>query len=146
MNPYSVLGVRKDASDDEISKAYKKLAKKYHPDLNPGEDTAARKMGEINQAYDQIKFMRQKVAEGQTEPEIFRYRKKSHVQYHAKPGIGPVGILLTILVTMLLVRLLLSLLFGGFSGYYYVNPVHNHVPESHYGYFMPGSNMYSDIP
>lgn len=54
-NPYSVLGVSESASDEEITKAYRKLAKKYHPDLNPGDQTAAEKMSEINAAYDSIK-------------------------------------------------------------------------------------------
>lgn len=54
-NPYQVLGVSPDASDEEIKKAYRKLAKKYHPDLNPGDAEAARKMQEINAAYEQIK-------------------------------------------------------------------------------------------
>lgn len=53
-DPYEVLGVSRDASQDEIKKAYRKLAKKYHPDLNPGDEQAAKKMSEINQAYDQI--------------------------------------------------------------------------------------------
>ncbi|MCG2730176.1 MAG: DnaJ domain-containing protein [Acetobacterium sp.] len=55
MNPYSVLGVAHDASDEEVTKAYKKLAKKYHPDLNPGNQESAAKMSEINAAYDLIK-------------------------------------------------------------------------------------------
>ena len=54
-DPYKVLGVSPDASDEEIKRAYRKLAKKYHPDLNPGDQEAARKMQEVNAAYEQIK-------------------------------------------------------------------------------------------
>lgn len=54
-DPYEVLGVPHNASEDEIKTAYRKLAKKYHPDLNPGDPTAAQKMNEVNQAYDRIK-------------------------------------------------------------------------------------------
>ena len=54
-DPYKVLGVSPDASDEEIKQAYRTLAKKYHPDRNPGDQEAARKMQEINAAYDQIK-------------------------------------------------------------------------------------------
>lgn len=54
-NPYKVLGVPDGASEEECTKAYKRLAKKYHPDLNPNDETAAKKMAEINAAYDQIK-------------------------------------------------------------------------------------------
>ena len=54
-DPYKVLGLAPDASDEEVKKAYRELAKKYHPDLNPGDEEAARKMNEINTAYDQIK-------------------------------------------------------------------------------------------
>ena len=54
-DPYKVLGVSPGASDEEIKKAYRALAKKYHPDLNPGDAEAARKMKEVNAAYEQIK-------------------------------------------------------------------------------------------
>ena len=54
-DPYKVLGVSPNASDEEIKKAYRRLAMKYHPDRNPGDQEAARKMQEVNAAYDQIK-------------------------------------------------------------------------------------------
>ncbi len=54
-DPYQVLGVSPDASDEEIKRAYRALAKKYHPDLNPGDETAAKMMQKINAAYEQIK-------------------------------------------------------------------------------------------
>ena len=54
-DPYKVLGVSPDASDEDIKRAYRRLAKKYHPDLNPDDKEAARKMQEVNAAYEQIK-------------------------------------------------------------------------------------------
>ena len=54
-DPYEVLGVPRDASDEEIKKAYRRLAKQYHPDVNPGNRQAEEKMKEINAAYDAIK-------------------------------------------------------------------------------------------
>ncbi len=54
-DPYKVLGLSPGASDEEVKRAYRALAKKYHPDLNPGDAYAAKKMQEINAAYEQIK-------------------------------------------------------------------------------------------
>ena len=56
-DPYEVLGVSKNASDEEIKNAYRALARKYHPDNyadNPLSDLAGEKMKEINEAYDEI--------------------------------------------------------------------------------------------
>lgn len=52
---YEVLGLQKGASDEEIKKAFRKMAMKYHPDRNPDDPEAAKKMQQINAAYDQIK-------------------------------------------------------------------------------------------
>ena len=49
---YEVLGLQKGASDDEIKRAYRKLAKKYHPDVNPGDSEAEVKFKEIGEAYE----------------------------------------------------------------------------------------------
>ena len=51
-DPYSVLGVAKEAKDEDIQKAFRNAAKKYHPDLNPGDKKAEDKFKEINAAYD----------------------------------------------------------------------------------------------
>jgi len=60
-DPYEVLGVSKNASDEEVKNAYRALARKYHPDNyadNPLSDLAGEKMQEINRAYDEIVNMR----------------------------------------------------------------------------------------
>lgn len=57
LDPYSVLGVSRDASMDEIKKAYRNLSRKYHPDANinnPNKEQAEEKFKQVQQAYDQI--------------------------------------------------------------------------------------------
>lgn len=77
-DPYSVLGVRRDATDDEIKKAYRDLARKYHPDSyagNPLSDLVEEKMKEINEAYDTIQKER---AAGRQSGGDGRYSSYSH--------------------------------------------------------------------
>ena len=61
-DPYSVLGVSRDATDEEVKRAYRELERKYHPDNyaddNPLKDLAVDKMQQINAAYDEIQKMR----------------------------------------------------------------------------------------
>ncbi|MEJ2746136.1 MAG: DnaJ domain-containing protein, partial [bacterium] len=51
-DPYEILGVKKNAGADEVKRAYRNLAKKYHPDANPGNKVAEEKFKEVSQAYD----------------------------------------------------------------------------------------------
>ncbi len=51
-DPYAVLGVKREATQDDIRKAYRQLAKKLHPDLNPGDKTAEEKFKQVSAAYD----------------------------------------------------------------------------------------------
>lgn len=163
MNPYETLGVSSGASDEEIAKIYKSLAKKYHPDLNPGNEAAARRMGEINQAYDQIKSMRQN---GTSWPEsysnpygnpyhagayqdpfsaFYEAAGKSYTYYYQRPARHPMGMILAVLVTILLVRFVLSLLFGGY-GYYYTVPGYYDYPDDYYSYTVPGYTYEQSMP
>lgn len=69
MDPYAILGVSKNATDEEIKKAYRKLTKKYHPDLNAGSKEAEKKFKEIGHAFELIGTheARQKYEQGEAD-------------------------------------------------------------------------------
>ncbi len=70
-DPYKVLGVSPSASQDEVKAAYRKLAKKYHPDLNQGDEAVARKFQEVSSAYDLLgdPTKRKKYDRGEIDPD-----------------------------------------------------------------------------
>ena len=93
-DPFQILGVSPNASEDEIRQAYRRLAKKYHPDLNPGDPTAAQKMNEINAAYDAIKnpqAYRQQQAQQQARQQYEQQYQRSGQQSSYDPFSDPFG-------------------------------------------------------
>lgn len=74
-DPYKVLGVSRDATKEEIKKAYRQKGKEYHPDLHPNDPEATKKMSEINEAYDML-----------THPE--KYEKRGQNPYGSQTSQG----------------------------------------------------------
>ena len=78
---YEVLGIPKNASDDDIKKAYRKLAVKYHPDKNPGDKTAEEKFREATEAYEVLKDSSKRA----------QYDKFGHAAFEGASGGGGYG-------------------------------------------------------
>ncbi|HQC42863.1 MAG TPA: DnaJ domain-containing protein, partial [Verrucomicrobiota bacterium] len=73
---YAVLGVNKSATDEELKKAYRKLAVKYHPDKNPGDKTAEEKFKELGEAYEVLSDPQKRAAYDQYGHDAFDARKQ----------------------------------------------------------------------
>lgn len=71
-DPYIVLGVGPDATEEEITRAYRAMAKRYHPDLNPDDQWAAERMRELNTAYEQLKLERDVIRAQEAIPPLVR--------------------------------------------------------------------------
>lgn len=83
-DPYKILGLAPGASDDEVKRAYRQLAKKYHPDMNPGDAHAAKMMNDINAAYDQIKNPpKQTTTQNEYDPFAGWYQQQQEQSYHS---------------------------------------------------------------
>jgi molecular chaperone DnaJ len=79
---YQTLGAARDATADDLKKAYRKLAMQYHPDRNPGDDAAEAKFKEVSEAYDVLKDEQKRAA----------YDRFGHAAFDPRgPGLGKIG-------------------------------------------------------
>src|SRR6476660_3194560 len=91
-DPYEVLGVSKGASQEDIKKAYRKLAKKLHPDSNKKDPKAATKFAELNGAYEIVgdEAKRKQFDRGEIDAEG-KPRFQGFEGFSGRPGAGPFG-------------------------------------------------------
>lgn len=85
-SPYDVLGVSPGAGDDDIRKAYHRLAKKLHPDLNPGDKAAESRFKEVNAAYDLLSDPAKRARFDHGEIDAEGRETFAHAHAHADPG------------------------------------------------------------
>ena len=90
-DPYSVLGISKDASKEEIKKAYRKKAKENHPDLHPNDPKAVEKMNEINEAYDMLSNPEKYQKTGQSQNGYGNQSQSGYYQRNTYSGNGNQG-------------------------------------------------------
>jgi DnaJ-class molecular chaperone len=83
---YETLGVRRDASQEEIRKAYRRLARKYHPDLNPGDKAAEERFKAVQEAYDVLSDARKRKMY-----DTYGFYSESGFPGAGQPGAGPQG-------------------------------------------------------
>ena len=153
-NPYDVLGVTPDCSEEELKSAYRKLAKQYHPDLNPGDAQAAERMNEINAAYEQIKnpqntagytpYGQQTYNAYGTAPgydpfeDIFRdFQQQSYTSYR-RVSVG--GVFLRVILFILAFRLIGFLLLGGLTSGMGYRSGYGGTPFYYYYYYSSGDS------
>jgi DnaJ-class molecular chaperone len=98
-DPYAILGLKRDASQEEVRRAYRKLAKQHHPDLNPGKKDAAARFQAINAANDilsdpekRARYDRGEIDASGTERPEHAYRRYAEgaqgTKYHQESGIS----------------------------------------------------------
>ncbi|MBR5405512.1 MAG: J domain-containing protein, partial [Oscillospiraceae bacterium] len=97
---YEVLGVQKNASDDELKKAYRKLARQYHPDLHPDDPSAEEKFKEITEAYEVLSNSEKRA----------KYDQFGHAAFEGGAGAQDFGGFSD-------VNDILESIFGGFGGF-----------------------------
>src|SRR3990170_8337715 len=92
---YDILGVRRDADDKQLKKVYRKLARKYHPDLNPNNKEAEQRFKEINEAYEVLSDPTKKKQYDAYGHAAFEAGFQGAEGFRAGPG-GPGGFDLTV--------------------------------------------------
>src|SRR4051812_443874 len=87
---YATLGVSRGANQDEIQKAYRKLARKYHPDMNPDDKAAQKKFKEVQQAYDVLSDEKKRKMYDQFGPQFEQVSGPGGPQWSGQvpPGFG----------------------------------------------------------